>query len=1059
MNDFDFDLQRFADRVISGENYTVTAGGTYKIASGFTGTITIDTTAAVTIDGTNAGALTDVNIFAKSSTANLTIKNLTVTNETGSVIRFGSGTGNKLTLAGTNSLKTSDTWAAVVNVGGGLTIGGSGSLNVTAGTQGPGIGINSYDDSTANIIINGGTITATADMGAGIGSGSNGSIGNITINAVSVNTTSIWGKGVGAGYGGSAGNVTITIVGDVGDDILIGTPETDTFAYTGGNDVITNYGPKDTVHIKSGKIDNYSFEGSDLIFHVGNGSLRLNNMTNHAITVKDSAGKTTTQVYGTSYSGHEVMKRFVHSMANSKLDTKAKLDEAIKACSHFNSLQEVIDQIVADCWTANDADIFLRKYCGIIDDNADNGSAIGWDAGGLSMKTSNDLYTAVGDAVYPDSTVFTIRGLTITVPEKDTLTEQEQFVVKGFYSWWAEDAIRLVEESYGVHFSGQKISLSFMNDSTAFGAAYGGADGITVNMAGRNIEQEDLRYYLSSTIAHEMTHVMQGIFGVMSYSTSYMYEGMANLTEGSSGYAFANDPDNLAYYLNLDSVNYTTNPRDYRCMYTVGYMFWRYLMRQASDSYDSSKNYSWKDNSHISGTANGEFLTGSGTNVTIVAGAGNDTLTVYGKNMKAFGEEGADCILIGSLASGASIDGGLGNDSIDNSGSNVTINGGAGSDSINCKGDSVKIFGGADNDIILVEKTSDYNWSIEAWEFTYHDKATIDGGLGNDTIDNSGNKVTLDGGTGSDSINSKGDSVKIFGGADNDIILVEKTSDYNWDIEVWEFTYHDKATIDGGTGNDSIKNENSNASINGGTGNDTIENHGDKTILQGGAGSDMLINGEYFSSGGVKVSISGGDGNDTLTNSGSNSVLYGGAGNDLIHNGYYYYRDWNIYYDSSSGGEYNDSLKSSNVTLDGGAGNDTIDNRGSNVSLNGGAGNDTITNYGTNVTIDGGKGNDTLTGGKGADVFVYTAGKDVISDYASGDKISLGAAITATAVSGSNVVFTIGKGKLTVKDAKGKKLTLINSAGKTSTTTISDLQTVTNSTKSPVTAKSYVKTI
>ncbi|MBR2734344.1 MAG: calcium-binding protein, partial [Selenomonadaceae bacterium] len=585
-------------------------------------------------------------------------------------------------------------------------------------------------------------------------------------------------KGVGAGYGGSAGNVTITIVGDVGDDILIGTPETDTFAYTGGNDVITNYGSEDTVHIKSGKIDGYSFEGSDLIFHIGNGSLRLNNMTNHAITVKDSAGKTTTQVYGTGYSGHEVMKRFVHSMANSKLDTKAKLDEAIKACSHFNSLQEVIDKLISDLENSDDAERFLQKYCGIFYGNADNGAVIGWDVGGLRVKTEDDILPTDYSNSYPTLTTFTKRGLTLTVPAKNTLTEEEQRVVQKIYSADMEDAIKLIEETYEFKFTDKPLTLPlYLVHQPGNAPAWAGVSGITANLSNGG---DNPAYYLS----HELTHVAQQHFGFFDHMPNFMFEGMADLTAGGDvrgALALVGNPSRLAQYLNLNN-NSDVDP------YTSGVIFWRYLMRQASDSYDSSKNYSWKDNSHISGTANGELLTGSGTNVTIVAGAGNDTLTVYGKNMKAFGEEGADCILIGSLASGASIDGGLGNDSIDNSGSNVTINGGA----------------------------------------------------GNDTIENYGNKVTLDGGTGSDSINSKGDSVKIFGGADNDIILVEKTSDYNWDIEAWVDTYHDKATIDGGLGNDSIKNENSNASINGGAGNDSINTYGSNVTINGGAGNDSI---------------------------------------------------------------------------------------------------------------------------------------------------------------------------------------------------------------------------
>ena len=82
-------------------------------------------------------------------------------------------------------------------------------------------------------------------------------------------------------------------------------------------------------------------------------------------------------------------------------------------------------------------------------------------------------------------------------------------------------------------------------------------------------------------------------------------------------------------------------------------------------------------------------------------------------------------------------------------------------------------------------------------------------------------------------------------------------------------------------------------------------------------------------------------------------------------------------------------------------------------------------------TLAGGAGNDTLTGGKGNNLFIYSAGKDVITDYASGDKISICAAISNSSVSGSDMVFTIGKGSLTVKNGKGKSINLTDADGNT----------------------------
>lgn len=109
-----------------------------------------------------------------------------------------------------------------------------------------------------------------------------------------------------------------------------------------------------------------------------------------------------------------------------------------------------------------------------------------------------------------------------------------------------------------------------------------------------------------------------------------------------------------------------------------------------------------------------------------------------------------------------------------------------------------------------------------------------------------------------------------------------------------------------------------------------------------------------------------------------------------------------------------------------------------NNSLVGGKGNDTLA---------GGDGKDTLTGGKGKDVFVYTSGNDVITDYASDvDSIQLGAGVKVRnwEVSKKDVIFTTSTGKFTVKNGKGKKITLVDENGdkltkKYSTSSSSDI--------------------
>ena len=73
-----------------------------------------------------------------------------------------------------------------------------------------------------------------------------------------------------------------------------------------------------------------------------------------------------------------------------------------------------------------------------------------------------------------------------------------------------------------------------------------------------------------------------------------------------------------------------------------------------------------------------------------------------------------------------------------------------------------------------------------------------------------------------------------------------------------------------------------------------------------------------------------------------------------------------------------------------------------------------------------------MTGGEGKDVFVYTAGKDVITDYTASDTIKLSSGtVTSYSYSGADVVFKIGSGTLTVKNGASEKITITDGNKKT----------------------------
>ena len=728
-----------------------------------------------------------------------------------------------------------------------------------------------------------------------------------------------------------------TFTGGRGNDTIYATAVNDIFNYNSGdgNDVIVNYGGEDTISISGARVDNYYINGSDVVLNVGDQSITVKDSKDHAIQIVDSTGYSN-NIYGnSSYTQHDVLKSFMNSLRNTTYtDTTSALNEAVTKCSGFSSMQEAINNFLSDCRNASDADTFLEKYCGIRLGNADTGAITGWDAGGTTVKDAESVVPESGDAYYPSGTTITKRGFTLTIPSSSSLTSQQQLVVQGLNSWWLEEALKVVEETYGYNFTDGTAPFN----SAELKFVYSGANAsfacppYYINSNGRRVYQEsgaELTINMSKvssfdasdksgggldrTITHEFTHAIQ-FANVNVELPGFLTEGIAELPIGADDTREAQmrtliaNPDTLAQYVNID-YDVTTDIYTY----AAGYMFLRYLAKQAVDSYSPPVDTIPADPTVPSSTDD----TMSGGDDTT---SGGDDTTSGGIDTTSGG--------VDTMSGGIDTTSG-GNDTT--SGGNDTTGGGD-DDTIKTITDSDSSPVTIDADIRVINATD----RITAIRITGNTLAnTIGGGSGVDTI---------------------------YGGAGNDSIL-------------------------GNAGADKLF---------GDAGNDTI---------RGGAGSD---------------SLTGGAGNDRL---------FGDAGND---------------------------------TLRGGAGND---------SLIGGAGNDKLYGDAGVDTLNGGKGNDTLTGGAGNDVFLYAKGEgnDVITDYAVGDKVKItGAKISKTSVSGSDIVLTVGSGKLTLKKAAGKKISLYNNATSLTTTIIGSSSgatstaatlTVTNSTKSPVTVGSAIRTI
>lgn len=146
-----------------------------------------------------------------------------------------------------------------------------------------------------------------------------------------------------------------------------------------------------------------------------------------------------------------------------------------------------------------------------------------------------------------------------------------------------------------------------------------------------------------------------------------------------------------------------------------------------------------------------------------------------------------------------------------------------------------------------------------------------------------------------------------------------------------------EVVVEGFDGHDDIRLPlNVGATVDAGSGNDSVRGRNTSRTIRGGPGDDFLV-------GSFRADfISGGDGNDTIDGDNSDDTLLGDLGNDLIL---------------------------------GGVGNDRLEGAGGNDSLNGGAGADRLYGQNGNDTLNGGGGNDLLFGGpSSADNIIGGAG-------------------------------------------------------------------------------------
>ena len=316
----------------------------------------------------------------------------------------------------------------------------------------------------------------------------------------------------------------------------------------------------------------------------------------------------------------DVIKSFMAALDTTTLSGTAAVDAAVKACSNFNSLQEVIDKMVSDCRAANNANNFLLNYCGINLNNDDTGAITGWDAGGSVVKDKEDIVPETGALIDFTGDSFTVNGLTLKLSgdkKFSDLTDSQQFIWQGLYTWWAKGALDLIAESYGKNFGFDSNSSAtydtmyvYFAESSNLAWIAGAGDylGISTSYYGnidtsdKNGLSEKTKNYLDRVLAHEFTHaVMLANTYKFSSLPKFITEGMAELTRGIDDTRedriswLAGSYSNLEAILNNNAFFMSAGDD-----YAAGYMLLRYLAKQSANEDDFIRN-----------TLSAEVLTGT----------------------------------------------------------------------------------------------------------------------------------------------------------------------------------------------------------------------------------------------------------------------------------------------------------------------------------------------------------------------------------------------------------------------------------------------------------------
>ena len=690
-----------------------------------------------------------------------------------------------------------------------------------------------------NLVSKANAMTVTSAYANTLSSGAYGTA-VVTIDASShTNAMEIYGNAKNNSILGTSGDDTIG--GTTGNDTLTGGDGADIFLYSAGNDVITDYAEGvDTLKVTSGTITSVTASGSDIVMKIGSGSLKVNGGKSSAITIIDATNKTKVFDDGLIYNG-------VLSDTNAVTITAAYIN-TLEAGDYVSTVATI--------------DASGRSTAMNIFGN-DNSNSIAGTTGNDTLQGAAGDDTLLGGK--GNDTLLGGSGRDVFVYANGEGNDLIIDYTEG------EDVISLVSASVSSYYlDGDNVALKI------------GSGTLTVkDGADKNIR------VLGATGAPNIVINLSNSEYVPADSDSTV---IAGLTFDSAKAAVTVDS---AY---RDSI---FSAADYSNLVTI----------------DASAR---SDKININGNTNANVIIGSSGNDTMIGGGGNDTFVFTGADgdfdIITDYTANRDVISVSSNVHGGML---LGSDVIFAIGSGILklssakdkavtiISGGtaatytngirSGSDTV--PPDTVSPTVPGDNGLefnnlkTAVTVTSGYSGNtfdaasysglasisvatqklnvtgnkLDNYIFNPNSNSSvsIDGGLGNDTLNKSGAIVFVQGGSGSDRIMNYGAGATLSGGIGNDTINNDGAN----------------VTINAGTGADRVYNNGFGATIDCSTGNDYVYNYGANSSIVAGTGADSIFN---YTSG---VTINPGVGNDviSLTADTSNVIQYAaGDGNDTI---------------------------------------------------------------------------------------------------------------------------------------------------------------------------------